>query len=110
MAAAAAAAATTTPASATTAGASNNNNVAPTVVASHVAASKVADSTDACSSERYSPSSSSNAKDEFEPAHGSYDHYDNDCDMPTDLSMESCERRNLTASYLPTIKSEKVAS
>jgi len=102
MAAAAAAAATTT----TTA---NSNGVN----GAQSGSSKVADSTDA-SSERYSPSSSSNAAEDFDSVggrnDGAYDHYDNDCDMPTDLSMESCERRNLATSYLSAIKSEKVAS
>ena len=102
MAAAAAAAATTS----TT---SNSNGVN----GAQSGSSKVADSTDA-SSERYSPSSSSNAAEDFDSVggrnDGAYDHYDNDCDMPTDLSMESCEQRNLATSYLSAIKSEKVAS
>lgn len=83
----------------------------------------MADSTDA-SSERYSPSSSCNAPDQDFESGGRYtgslnnnnneqDPEDNDCDMPTDLSMDSCERRGLngtTNSYLPTIKAENMAS
>lgn len=85
----------------------------------------MADSTDA-STERYSPSSSCNAPDQDFDAGGRYagslnnnnnnnneqDPDDNDCDMPTDLSMDSCERRGLngTNPYLPIIKTENMAS
>ena len=84
---------------------------------------KIADSTDA-SSERYSPSSSCNAPDQDFEAGGRFaasinnnnneqDGEDNDCDMPTDLSMpDSCERRGLngTNPYLTSIKAENMAS
>lgn len=107
MAAAAAAAATTT----TTTTSSTTNG-------------KVADSTDA-STERYSPSSSCNAPEQDFDASGRYaatinnnnnnneqDPDDNDCDMPTDLTMVSCERRilNGTKPYLPVIQTENMAS
>lgn len=82
MAAAAAAAASTT---SSTSNINNNNS-----------SSKVVDSTDA-SSERYSPSSTA---DEYHHHH----HYD-DCDMPTDLSMD-----RMAPPYLSAIKTEKLAS
>lgn len=110
MAAAAAAAATTS--------SSTSATTTPTIGSS---SGKMADSTDA-SSERYSPSSSCNAPDQDFDAVGRYtgnnnnneqETEDNDCDMPTDLSMDNCERRGLTNgtnSYMPTIKAENMAS
>ncbi|XP_057379733.1 ets DNA-binding protein pokkuri-like [Daphnia carinata] len=114
-AAAAAAATTTTTSSATTATGSSGSS-------STTSSGKMADSTDA-SLERYSPSSSCNAPDQdfdAEPRTSRFasnnnneqDPEDNDCDMPTDLSMDSCERRGLngTNPYLTTIKTENMAS
>ena len=98
---------------------------------------KVADSTDA-SSERYSPSSSCNAPDGQDFAidplaarfitttttnnnnssnnnnNNDHESMDNDCDMPTDLSMpsDSCERRpvSIKVENGSSIKLEKMAS
>lgn len=109
MAAAAAAAATTTTATTTTASGSSGSSTA--------SSGKMADSTDA-SLERYSPSSSCNAPDQdfdAEPRrfannnNNEQDPEDNDCDMPTDLSME---RRGIngTNPYLTSIKTENMAS
>lgn len=106
MAAAAAAAATTT--TTATTGSSGSSTAS---------SGKMADSTDAAL-ERYSPSSSCNAPDpEFdaEPRrfannnNNEQDADDNDCEMPTDLSME---RRGLngTNPYLTAIKTENMAS
>lgn len=68
MAAAAAAAATTTTTSASS-------------------SSKLADSTDA-STERYSPSSSCNGPEDFDPTSRNNNN-ENDCDMPTDLTVKA---------------------
>lgn len=111
MAAAAAAAATTTSSATPATGSSGLSSTA--------SSGKMADSTDA-SLERYSPSSSCNAPDQdfdVEPRTSRFannnnneqDPDDNDCEMPTDLSME---RRGLngTNPYLTTIKTENMAS
>lgn len=121
MAAAAAAAATTT----TSSSSSTSSTTSTTTLGS---SGKMADSTDA-SSERYSPSSSCNAiPDQDYGLHNNNNNNNNnnieqqeteDCDMPTDLSMDNCERRghtnptssSATNSYLPPpIKTENMAS
>jgi len=99
MAAAAAAAAGSTTPSPSAASINNNNNNNNNSSSSSSSNSKVADSTDA-SSERYSPSSTA---DEYQHHHHHH-HYD-DCEMPTDLSMD-----RMAPPYLSTIKTEKLAS
>ena len=84
-------------------------NATTTTTTTAAATGKLADSTDA-SSERYSPSSSCNNADDFSA--GVLDapsrtfinnNNENDCDMPTDLSMSN-------ASGGPCIKTEKMST
>jgi len=62
---------------------------AATTTTTSASSSKLADSTDA-STERYSPSSSCNGPEDFDPATSRLvnNNNENDCDMPTDLTVK----------------------